>query len=843
MTTINNILKRLTDDVWYNSRLDRNAVFRAVTLSSKRGAIGYVDYPMISYELPDATTPFLVLSLGVVPPISVGLNGLGLGWVSTSNLLENNTWFLCFTKGRRFNVKDSFIQVTKQNEVLIALDYFENQYVSVTDAPIYVRFYSNVFFNLIQNQTTVSVDYNKYTVVGNDITSYLSFTNGVTNPLTTLSYKNGLLLVDGFPDYHSLSVGDVLEYIVDPSISNRYILDVLDLQIYYSDLDVCNKLTVSLDNVNDDQFLADFEFYICGTTASGLRVGVYFPRLYMKDIRPLTYKDFGINAQYVQNTITQLRGFGDVGTLTNVSLIVFKRTSGLLRRSVNGSNHINDLMNLPLTYRRRALTNVNSNISIWKANTLEQCPYNQFIQNLQIGGVVPDSSGVYSRKELLGYLETPVSTGVNLWGIPPIGLQTGTFVMFDEFGKNPFLIPVDRISQGVGYSSLRPPIYLPFTDHPAIETVYGSGNSTPITLHADYDIVARYVDQDGIEQTATQWRGFTLTDNEETFTSTLEWDVDVIPFEKTLRTAADGIAFTGTFGLADIRNGIDVYGGIGPVRDLGMRSLLLWVNGDYLIYGLDYILYNGRIFISAKRDSWTTEFEVLILYTGTPRASFKYEDTTTFGFVKYNKILEYGRYDLLAYRNKLFFVDGALYTVDQINEKEGYVDVPDTNLTPFINGTSFAIVEKPKYFREDILDRFVKTEVGDNEDDTMISNYLSVLDPQPIPDGLIVIPKQYEIVSQLMNRLIYDVANELIPGLTKTTYTLPELTHILSPYMWYLHVDLTQFELEQNYIIFSPSFDVGPFSANTNEYSFLMAVNTHLLKDRVRRIDTYVNLI
>jgi hypothetical protein len=220
-----------------------------------------------------------------------------------------------------------------------------------------------------------------------------------------------------------------------------------------------------------------------------------------------------------------------------------------------------------------------------------------------------------------------------------------------------------------------------------------------------------------------------------------------------------------------------------------------------------------------------------------------YTDKSKFGFVKYNSILEDNIYDLIAYRNKLIFVDGALYTLEQIQEKESYLDIVDKVVTPFTNGTVYAIVDRPQFFRDDILDLFTKTEEAERQDDITISKYLTAIYPQPMPNGIIVIPKLYEVVSILMNALIGDIVNNTLQGLIYSEYTNDQLYTLLQPYMWYLKIDLTITNLDLNYIIVSPSWDTGPFFVNLHEYAFLSTVNSVLLGNKVQRLDTYLTTI
>jgi hypothetical protein len=841
MNLSHQVIENLHRRVWYDSRLDDNGTFLAIMLSKKIGGIGSVDYPMVSYDLPNRTDTFILLSLGVINPDSLGLGELGDGWVEAKTLFDMDTWFVCFAMGRKYNATNCFVQITKQNELLIALDYFSNSFITTITTHVYVRFYTNVYFSnpTLRANGVLTI---ASTVVTNSKLEYLQFGSGNTSTEQHLVFKNGLLLVDGLPEYETLLLGEIIEIIRDPSITHKHLIPITNPVIYRSVLDTANKILISVEDVNDNQFVADDEFFITGTTRLGKVVGGYFPRINLPIVRPLTYKDYGLNSQLVSDMLISMCSFKDVGQLSNVTVMVIRRTSGRRKKSVNGNNYLNDLMNLPLNIRQQALTGVNANLPMWNATNLESCPYNVFIQHLNLERNYDSYYGVYSRKELLAYVENPGEVDSDKWLMPVVALDSGTFLTFDSAGKHPTFIPVDRINIGLGCYSGRMPIYLPFDiDNTLVEINVDAGSIEPVLISANSGVKCLYFNVDW--KIATLDVDYTLTDDPYTNLATISWDSRISPYKRQVRSSTNSVGYNYDCTLDDLLYGIPVYGNVVVEFDFGMRNLLVWCNGDYLVYGLDYVLYDKRIYLTSKRESWDTVFKLTVAYTGVPNNDLLYHDKSKFGFVKYNSILEDGFYDLIAYRNKLIFVDGALYTLEQVQEKESYLDIVDTETTPFINGTVYAIVDRPQFFRDDTLDLFTKTEEAERQDDVTVSKYLTVVYPQPIPEGIIAIPKLYEVVSVLMNALIKDIVENKIQGLVYNEYTNDQLYTILQPYMWYLKIDLTVTTLDLNYIIVSPSWDTGPFFVDLHEYAFLTTVNSVLLGNKVQRLDTYLTTI
>lgn len=871
MDLYKNLINKLDSDLWFNSRLDRNGIFLSNKLSHPRGNIGTINYPRNQYTLPDNTSTFILVSLGPLPLNRLGLDNLTENWVSTQTLFQNNTWLFCFSLGRSYSLINSFIKVTTDNEVLIAIDYLVNLNLAILNKDIYIRFYSNVFYNLNPSSQMVHhfAIYNSTTP-----TDYLNFVATTSIDYRTLIFKNGLLLPNGIPARSTLVTGDVLESIFDPSIIGTLTLPLTSLEIYNSTLDKANKLLVNLPLMNDDRVsfdrslvsnvgdiiqwvsnnpnidlgstsLNDMEFYITGLNRFGNLIGVYLPLLDITTIRPLTEKDYGIKANSIQNLINDLNIFSDVGTLTNVNLVIVRRVNGYNRTPVNDSNYTCDLMNLIPSLRKTIMTGINSNLPIWLANNLESCPMNTYLQSTHLKGTPINYFGVITRKEALTMLESMPKLPNGNYGLPVSCLDTGSVVHFDNNGKFPNVYAVDRVSFGNGMANGELDLFVPFnTSATELELVIPANNVNDTTVSGNFDILCLYVNQ-GL-RIATLGVDYTLVDNHLTNVTTIKWSVNLMPYQRYVRSAANGIYSISNLTLDDATSGIDAYNGYLPLIEIGMGSLLVWVNGDYLIYGLDYKLFNGKIYLSSKRKSWTNNFTLQYLYLGLPDHTLIYNDTTKFGFIRNNTILEDGKYDLLVYRNKMFIVDGRIISVNFLNEKEHYSDLPYTAINPslFPNGAPYAIVDKPTFIRKDILDAICHNDQYEKDLDNQVSDFLSLLNPLPIPTDTVFITEHYEIVSVLMNRLIHDLTNGILVLPNTISFTENQVMTIVSQYLWMLHVDLTQAtNIDFNYVVFSPSWDTTPRSVNQGQYVFLTMVNSLVLGNKVQRLGSYLTIV
>jgi len=842
MNLENLLVENLNQNHWYDSTSDRNALFKTTTLSRPGGNTRFVRFPHVKYLLPDNTTNFILLSLGLVSPSTINLNNLGDGWIPLSTLKTKNIFTICFSVGRNFNLENGFISITDKNEVLIAIDYFLNAIVSALNTPIYIRFYSNIFYTTPNDINGEMLNYGSFNATTNNGLSYLAFKNQVTNSNKCLVYKNGLFLPYGFPSFDTLSVGDAIEYIYDPSIIDRYYIPIESLPVYASKADACNKLVVSIDLKNDDEFVADMEFFITGSNFNGQYVGLYFPRSSVAMIRQLTYKDFGLNASLLNTAITTLSNFSDVKSLTNVRLVVIRRDSGLNRKSLNSSSYIKDLMNLPANVRQQCLTGVNSTLLVWKAMNLETCPYNQFIQHKSTEYLSnSDYKNVYTRKEALAFLQGPIKQPDGNFKIPNMAINKALVVKFDANGKNPTTLDLNRSSGILEYVGNGNEFLLPFNENvQPLVTAIDPNNTYPVTLLGHYDVLCIYYN--GKYTIATEGIDYTLTDNHVNDTTLLTWTSTIPMYSRWIISASNGFVFTKLFSRNDTIAGIDIYNGNDVPIPFNLKSLYVWLGGEFLIYGLDYVVFQNKIYMTSKRKSWANPSTLFVIYGGLPKNSLTFKDNTTFGFVKHGSILDNGLYDLIQYRDKILVIEGAIVDTSKIVTSEHYEDFINNNISSLTDGTPFALVDKPQFIRSSILDNFTNSSDYETNQDYQVSNFLSVIDPQPISNDLIVIPNQYTLVSNLMDRLIYDIVNGVLNGLNKSQYSVKEIYGFIEPYLWLLNVDLTQMDIDPNYVVFLPSWDTGPFGVSHYQYAFLSQVNSIILKGKVIGLSVYLTV-
>lgn len=859
MAIIDFLLTNLINEVWSNTSGDSNAVFKSTQLTTFGGAVSQVNLPFANIILPNNVNAYLLIELGDAPANLLGVQTPYYGWVPIETVTNNgNTMVLCFSQGRMFAFTSGYIQFIPNGNVLIALSYAGNQQVVNLKGDIYVRFYTNIFYTGIGNSENKSLQINSYTVTSlATAITYNTFNHNwvsLTNyNYQTLVFKNGLYCPLGLPAYSTLVNGDTIEYIYDPLIMDVTTYPVNSLPIYFSTTDSANKTIVSIDINDENIFVADLEFFISGNLSNGARLGVYLPRLDISDIRQLTYKDWAINSQFINSTLLQLNSFQDIHQIvSNVQIHVIRRNNGQVRAKFLDSNCIPDLLNLPSAYRTQALAGLNANLPLWRANTLEVCPLNTFIQLPYAQLNQTTMFGVYSRLAAVFELERVKSiSGTTQYILPPIGGNAGgTLISFNSSGYNPAITTYNNsnyntaIFDGNGYELFFPALN---ANDPLDIAILSGYNGTTIVDYG-FDILCYYLNGNKLT-IATLGIDYTLTDvtgSNGLFdgSTTITWSSNMHALDRYVRTAQKSIIFTQSFTLAQMTAGINVYNGRELFNDIGMGYIYVWCNGYYLIEGLDYVLHNSLIYITSKPGYWTNPATFTVVYAGLPNSFLMHTQKSINGFVKYGKILEDGIYDLYLYRDKLFFINGVAVTPEQIPDKENFVDEIASNGSPtFRDGLPFAIVDYPQFIRNDILDLVCPTLAAQTANDVAISGYLSVIDPQPIPNKIITIPNKYQLVSPMMNRLIDDIVNHAFIVPAQPNYTSAQIETLLINYFPMMAVDPSTFNVDFNFVSILPTWNNMPVDVTLAQYTFLNQVNQHVFNNTIAGLNFYLNVV
>lgn len=840
--------------LWANPHADTASITRPVRLSRGIGNVWCIQLPYDEIELPDTTTRYAVFEYGHVAPNEIAVPKIARSWLSLEDLMNTkNIFFQAFVKGRMLSLDGAYYQLTESGNLIFAFEYAINAFLLNMDDSLYIRFYSHLFYKGNPIGANDMIHHSRLEYDPSVPGSYISFSLEVDAVLTNtgqppLVYWNGLYCPDGVPPTGVLALGDLLTYSSDPR------LEVLDqdnvdlLESFNSSMDNRHKLIISFDHLETRVYADDLEVYITGVMANGVRVGVYYPKLYRSTIRMLSFKDWALDANMFHARLNELEEFSDVDqTLSDRKVHVFRRMNREFKPGMLDSHRIPDMQNLPTNIRRQVLAGVNSNLSIWEADSLEQCFFNQWISKEALDVLSDGINGVFSRFGAIEYLSRVWRDDQSTdWRLPPLaGNEGGVLQRYNPDGTGPILdvyFAGDHINEPYANGRGIENFYPNQLATAPLDTIVNSGVATPLVLEDGFGIFV-YYDNGGTLVTAVSGVDYTLTDDEDAGTTTIDFGVHIHGFTRYVRTSQKRVEYTVNFTLNDIIDGFDIYQGRAKAHDVGMGSLRIWFNGRYLIEGLDYHMHNGLCHIVSITDDWLLPAPITVLYSGLPDHTLNHVDNDTrWGWILYGKMTNNDLYDLYLYRNRTVFVNGRAHTYEEIPELEGYVDQTDQAYITMTDGHPFAIVDCPQFLRDEELDTFTSTKYGEKALDESIINYLSAINPQTIETGLIVTPSDYDLVSPLMNKLIQDIVDGtyVVPSeIQSDIFVLAEI----NPYAWMLAFDPCSMSHDVDRVEIRPRWDSTVVNMDLKSFSFINKVNELLLDSQVEGINLFVNVV
>ena len=660
----------------------------------------------------------------------------------------------------------------------------------------------------------------------------------------TLLFKNGLFTPNLTAEQPYLIAGDIISYIVDPLITNKYNQSLSSLNGYKSSLDSANKVIYSIDLTNDEMYVADQEFFISGALPSGERIGCYFPRLSPSFIRELTNKDYGLHAGLLTARINELSSFSDVNSiLSDINIHLIRRNTRQFKSIFEDTNSICDLMNLPANIRNQVLTGVNSNLYIWTASVLEGCPYNTWIALPPETLSTTSITGVYGRTGALQYLEgVQKHPGFTDWYMPPlVDINGGNLLSYDANGLNPTITNYTSSYGNIAYPDGQGyELFLPvMVDVDSMDITVAPNDSNPTIVLGIFGFLCYYV-LNGSLTVATLNVDYTVTVAGNNYGIT--WSQNTIPLQRFVRLAKNYVNFNLPIAISDIRNGIDIYNGKAMANDIGMGNLSVWLNGHYLIEGLDFNVTNSKIYIVSQGYLTDTGNTLFVLYAGVP-SNTVHIPNTIWGFVELGKILNDNKYDLLMYRNYRFYVNGAAIRFSDINAKENYVDeIHTTPATPFIDGKPYAIVPKPQFIPNEILNIYTETVAAETLRNNSVVKFLTTIDEQPLFSGTVTIPSRYVLVSPFMDKLIEDIKNGIFQAISSSSYNDNQVIAMVTSYLPLLIIDPVTQNIDPGYAIIIPTWETTPVSITANQYSFLNKVNSLILNENISNMNIYLTV-
>lgn len=891
MSIVNSLLDLAKKYVWANPYEDKQYLIGLNRLTKLRGVRNELIIPHVDVLMPTSVTSYVCYEMG-----SEVLDKLGIrdhvpisGWVALSEIMNEGYCHISLvTEGRLLTLSSSYLRRLPNGNVLIAVNLVQSAFGLKFDQRVYIRFYSF--------RENAGVGYTSFTKTPSNSAAYTAWRSGLAAaPGHWRVFKQGLLMDVGLIGFSDLQVGEVIQAYEDtnsilsggltPEVEvAHYPVDLNSMTSYDSVNGGRRKVICALDekvddNVNHD----DVDFFIDVKAEEDDKWrGLYIARLDKHTVCPLTLKDIALDAVYLEHLISTWENDSGLTRAETRITYILRRVSRYVK-PVNDVARIRDLSKLPEVERHKALAGLLATLPFWNANALEVSAFNRW-RNARLATLNVDNlPDVFSRGSAINQLQAvqwderinrhryPYTAGdiggrvvyyqfIDSGDMPGWTRPTSTGMM-EAFWPNATNLAGDVINPLI--ESLEPITYALFlpdknNDLPLdIERL--AGDNSVVSIPNGQDLFLYYDDGDGLVKATSD--DYTLVDSGGVYTIT--WSEDLLYANRWVRTAAKRIELRRS-GLDAVQliSGINIYEdesvSSGIKRDIGMGVGLCWLNGKFMVEGIDYFVAKNdptdpedidrRIFIVHCGIHLMTSGNCLeFVYMGLPDDSMTHVNKSRTGFVLDGKIGYDNRYDVYGDRMEIIHAGGNYIEVPLMLQEHNsveYASLPPqpTPTTPAVyNGKPFSVTPIPSVLPEWQLEELCETKDEAIARDALVENYLSVIYPQD-DSATTVVTDLYDLYSPLINAVTADIKS----GYIWAPYSNPSDTWVRdlvnTYYTSYLNIEPSRVDSTIGYVEIRPRILTTVTSISSNGLTLLKRINELYCNNRVVGFETYYEI-
>lgn len=828
-------------NIWCAPAQDRQFIVAPARVTPPGGVWNSVTVGWRTWTLPMQATRMHVFMIGQLTPGLLGLLN-SRKWESITDVMNRQTMVidLYVDSGVELPRFEAWYMVDPDGNLLVCLrDPQTDIDVDLNTQTLYIRFYSNAFYQSSRNTSNTSqvVSAGSRTTNTDDILALQNqFQSYQSQPGQVYAFVNGYK-VSGI-DLFTVAVGDVVEYIYDGSVYKVVDFNIADLRSFTSIRDTKAKWLLHYAGAMDNQidYQDDIDVFMVlptGDTSNRFK-GVYVHRNSADMLRNVTHRDYSITTQYLQ-AIASENGWTDI---TQLKLRLHIRYGGWDRALVYEANRINELYKLSDLDIRRAMLGIDSTVPNWQAATLENSAYITTMMEPQV--CVPldtaeDALGYNAISTLLGATPGKVTT---IEGQPsimvPYGLTTKSYGY--EYDVNGYFLGAFAHSGGTIYPVKNINAML-------VEMISGVGDTE---LDENYGLQTQNIDPtldyrmytcdlvNGVPK--NNWVDVTGSSNYGIVNGALTWTVDMTQKYTCVRSNARFLAYTLNipapqgvlqFSLVSRQRRF------GAIADFVMQipcgELVLHLNDRPLIQWLDYRVEFPQITILNKAyltaSPATDNQKIDIRFTGFCRSDFSFENTQNdFGFVQGGVLSDDMVYDIRDDKVLRIQANGRLFDRSDLDFAE---DGTVTITPPIPDGSPYLINDIVVPTRGlTLVDTYTLRDEAIAVDE-IVSAYMTLKLPQP-PVGMVVIPNLYRLYSPFLCKLIYDLASGVLndPRMYQQ-YGSALVQELCAPYVPLLAVDPSQQANapDPDFVIVDPHNLMTVIALGIYQYKFLNLAN------------------
>jgi len=807
--------------------------------------------------------------------------------VSLTQLINENLVLLDLYVGNgvQFPRFESFMRIDSSRNLIIAVK-LNDMLADLDEQPLYCRFYTNAYF-----ASQRSTDANRRFVKTEGIrvgtqTQLLQFQARIRATLQELG---------GFPFYYvngrfvqevslvSAQVGDVVEYVLDGSVTGFKEFKLTTQPTFVSTLDKERKYILHYDDasVQSIRYIDDLEVFLYKPLPqTGRFMGVTYHRNKGDWLRMLTHKDYSISIPRLMAFITQHstdpRNVQDPvrwdldkwENLAQLTARVYFRHSGYDRPLEADANRIQELYKLKSAQILEAFTGNKSTNPLWKAENLEQCPYVRFmsaeravVYPLEFGNPDTTSAGKQAAQQFAGDVYGYHAAATILADTPSKVYTEGGIRYADlcyEHWYDATLFEYDQTGRLLGYHYHTAGRRYRVVDSKAyrveaitgqggdrMNTVFGPG-SVPIPTGYNFRLYLSTV-WAGVSQ--GDWKDITEAADlaqygyldDTTSDRKWVWTADASRFYGAVRIdnqfLVNELTFTRTAGLLQFSVGSietndteEAY----SLMEIPFGQFDLFIKDDsgayrFLIENLDYVVQWPRVVINNLE--YLASGNQSVLYRGYSfcNPDFSRPKDEDIGFVLYGVLSNNDQYDVHSHKVQRVVIDGHYRDRSELVYEE---DLNGLVIGSERNGAPYVIQTPPVRFK-DVYDSDKLARAEDDARDLLVKQYMQMYYPtrtRPNPD---TITRQYHVFSVFANKVLTDLlSGKLNPAGIADHYADTDIKTWLASYEWILPYDLCNREYNETYVQVLPHWFGTPQGLQAHKYDFFIRILDLYLRKR-----------
>ena len=839
--------KHALSNVFISPTQDRQCIIEPFRLTPVYGKKRFATVDLwSSISLPDEVSTWHVYQIGAIHPTVLNFFIKCDDWTSIADSCNDRGMIadVYIASGLQLARFDTFYRYTENNSLVLAVKVNPTYSINLDIDRLFVRVYSNAYFNSVR-----STDTPKVSVFGKIISGADDIDDLYEKEAEMLGYSEGLvsryvngILVKNLIDFN-IDGSDTVELVYDSAVYDVVEFQVKDLEAFESILDKKRKLLIH--RAKDDSLQIDYQddidVYLIQRFSDPDMIserGVYYHKNEEDSLRNLTHRDYSIVSTYIRefaNTFEKLHIPRQSFSADDMFVRLHIRNAGVRRELKFEHQRILELYKLPDTEIIRAMVGLDSTVDVWEAANLENSDFMSMLRSTFNEVTVELAEKAYMYNAASKYLaDTPVkitpSPVLAAFELPLRARHGCTVYEYDDQG---LLIGWHHHYTGLNYV-----VKSDLTAYAEVIVGWGGDvlDETPDVRTATLNEVYGYrvYSSNRVGNNFTKYKDITGTDKYTVTNGLFEWksnDTTEYPLLRSdARFYAKDYEIFMTSGQLEIEltakqdrgNGLALY-----KMDVPLGQLDVFLNKKSLIRGLDYFYREGKIIITNKEylnDPLRLKQNIHVRFAGFCKKDLTIMEEGDVGFIEHGLLSNNNRYDIRDDKVQRVIVGGRFYHKDDLVFSEFHNGV---SITDEFNGLPYLV--------KDILVPVKPYTVSDTYElrdksiaiDKVVSDYMTIKLPQPPRGDLVAIPRRYQVFSPFITKLIMDLRLGYlrIPPTAKG-YSRQEVLDICKPYEYLLEADPIKDPNSQDirYVVIHPHPMPYVIELNLNSYRFIHKV-------------------